>query len=50
VATEHYIIPCECGATVRSQSAEATCDRCGRLLVVEGWGGRPDILTLPVKN
>jgi hypothetical protein len=30
-----YIIPCECGVEVRSHAPTTTCEKCGRLLVVE---------------
>jgi len=34
-------IPCVCGATVISPTRETTCDKCGRILSVDGWGGIP---------
>lgn len=34
-----YIIPCECGNEVRSETTVAVCLKCGREFVVENWGG-----------
>ncbi len=35
-----YVIPCLCGATVKSEERETRCEKCGRLLVIE-WGKLP---------
>ena len=31
----YFVIPCCCGAVVRSHAPETVCERCGRVLVVE---------------
>ena len=40
--TSTFEIPCLCGALVRSESREALCAECGRMLVVE-WGREPRV-------
>jgi hypothetical protein len=32
-----YLIPCPCGAEVRSHAPETVCPKCSRILEVRGW-------------
>ncbi len=34
----YYVIPCDCGETVKSHTAECVCPKCGRQLEVRDWG------------
>lgn len=37
-----YQIPCECGTVVESHEPETVCAKCGRKLIVRGWGKAPE--------
>jgi hypothetical protein len=39
-----YVIPCVCGATIRSHERETTCPACGRVIALE-WGAPPLIVS-----
>lgn len=39
-----YMIPCLCGNTVCSQTPEAVCEKCLRLLEVRGWGETAEVI------
>jgi hypothetical protein len=40
ITESQFHIPCLCGALVLTHAGERSCERCGRLLVVE-WGKGP---------
>jgi ribosomal protein S27E len=39
-----YHIPCPCGHLQRSAEPIVSCEGCGRILDVTGWGGEPVVV------
>jgi len=34
-------VTCECGKQIHTKTLTVQCPKCGRLLVIEGWGKKP---------